>query len=420
MTKSSHTNLLLRVQDILIGFYDTHGYPDQAISIFQEMLIVRRTDLGPSHEHDISILYILGSRCRSHARNHPYWIDYYQQIIVGLGKDGGICHGDAVEAYEIVSTYCWEDRRYAEPVSLFSVLWEASVVKHKEYNRFTDTKFIRTLFRRYVQWLEEIETELEVIHAVAIQYREISIKAYGASFGVTIEATLSLARTSQRTEKYQHQAVTLYEELSTTSSSLTTLTSVKDSLRIMSFKQISSKSSSSFDSASIERAVSIYQDRCAETKSRHGYSSLITLTSLRELSILLVKQKKIESVIKEMSVATLEIITKESSSTRPLESAVYIAETLQLLDQEPLCHELVRELHIQLIVRHVRKELKFSFDLTSCSHSSLVFLAGLEYHIRNDLRLSFSELMVDMISEASGTTIFDSQFPTKLPLTRLY
>ncbi|GAM91423.1 hypothetical protein ANO11243_094730 [Dothideomycetidae sp. 11243] len=409
LAKSVHMAWLDRARYLLVSFYDSHGYADRAIALFQEILIVQRRTLGSSHKLTIETLYILGSRCRAHARNHLYWIEYYQQIIVALGKDTDICHPDAMEAYDIVSTYYWEDRRYAEAISVYSVIWNTFVLKVKEYRRFNETKFVQAVFQRYMQCLEETKVDFEVVHKVATQYRETCFKAYGAKAEITVEASMSLAKISQRSEKYQHEAIAIYEEISSSSSSNITLTSELSSSYTKQLtsesssshtKQLTSKSSSIFSASFLERAMTIQEERYAEMKSKSECSSLSTLSTLRELSILLCKQKKTESIVKEMSHIVSEITIKEKSSQKLLESATYIAETFQMISLEHTCVELVEELHVQLIARHIRKESKFAFNLTTCARSSLIFLAGLQFHLRKDRRLTFSEVMVDLISEA--------------------
>ncbi|KAF4553418.1 Hypothetical protein D9617_7g031460 [Elsinoe fawcettii] len=375
---SKKLTLIERVRKRLIAFYDDYGFIDKAISVYQEILIVRRIVLGVSHKETIAILYILGSRCRRHARNHPYWIEYYQQIITALGGFE-VCHEDAFEALEIVSTYYWEDRRYAEAISLYALLWTSFV---KEYKRFTDTKFILGTYRRYIHCLEETNVELEVIHRVSTEFRETCVKAFGAKAEITIEATISLAKVCQRSDKYEEQSISLYEEVSSTR------TEIKETLRTLYSKRITSISESS-----IEHALTIYLQQYSESKKKFGFSST-TLTYFRELTVLLSKQSKIDTIIKETSLAITEI-TKETSSTVLMEAAFHFAQTFQLIQQETVCHQLIEEMYLQVVARHVRKST-FSFDLTSCSSTFLVFLAGMHYHSRKDLRITFSEVMADL------------------------
>lgn len=99
-----------KAQNLLIHFYDKHSFFDKAISIYQEILVTYRARLGASHELTIQTLYTLARRCRNHPRNHPYWIDYYLQIIASLNKDSDVCHPSALDAITVVTTTYWEGK----------------------------------------------------------------------------------------------------------------------------------------------------------------------------------------------------------------------------------------------------------------------------------------------------------------------
>lgn len=67
--------LLEKAKTLLIGFYTSRGHPHKIIAVYQELLAVYRRTLGPSHETTVATLYELATRCRAHARSHPYWIE---------------------------------------------------------------------------------------------------------------------------------------------------------------------------------------------------------------------------------------------------------------------------------------------------------------------------------------------------------
>lgn len=67
--------LLEKAKTLLISFYATRGHPHKIIAVNQELLAVYRRILGPSHETTVATLYELATRCRAHARSHPYWIE---------------------------------------------------------------------------------------------------------------------------------------------------------------------------------------------------------------------------------------------------------------------------------------------------------------------------------------------------------
>jgi tetratricopeptide (TPR) repeat protein len=403
VSKRINEPLFERVLTLLISFFDKYGFPDKAINVYQEVLTVYRAVLGPSNKKTISVLYILGVRCRAHARNHPYWIEYYQQVVTALNKDAHLCHADAMEAIIIVGTYYWEDRRYAEAVSIYSVLWNTFIQKTKEYKQFTDITFVKVTYERYIQCLEETRADLEVLHQVASQYHETCKKVFGVSAEITVHSTLSLASISQRSTKYSEQAIQLYEEASksSSSSSSTSITEIKETLSRLYRRRITtSMESSSASKETIERATSLYAEQYNESRSKYGYSSMSTLSSMRELSMLYQRQGKTETAITEIYKAASEITLHETSSEKLVESATYIAQTFQSIHQEERCRELIAELHVHIIAKHAQKSAHFSYDLTKVDRTALVFIATLEYQLQKEIRMTFSEIMSDLIAEA--------------------
>ena len=401
VSKQSDNTLLDKVKWLLINFYDKHGYPDRAISTFQDVLVVYRKTYGSSHETTIQTLYALGSRCRDHARSHPYWIEYYQQIVTSLNKDSDVCHVNAMEAITIVANSYWEERRYAEAVQVFAVLWNTFFRKTSEYKQFSDTKLVQVLYERYFQCLEETRADWELLYRVTTEYRETCSKKFGATSSLTVEATLALARVSQKSEKHSSQAISLYEEVSKSSSSTSvSKTEIEQTLSTLYIRQITSQSSTSTKTETIERATSIYLEQFSEMKSKYGYSHQMTLNHLQELSVLYTKQQKTELAVKELVNAVVQINKHETSSQKMLESGKFIAETFHACNQVQRCRELVLELHRQIIAKDTRHASKWSFDLKNCGRASLVFLAALEYHTRTDISVTFSEIMADIIAEA--------------------
>lgn len=395
-----HRDLLEKAKTLVIGFYDKYGYPDKAISIFQELLAVFRRVYGPNHDLTIQVLYELGTRCRTYARTHPYWIEYYQQISTAVNKDSDICHVSSIDAVILVATSYWEERRYTEAITSFTLLWNTFVKKTKEYKQFSDASFVQRLYERYAQSLEATQAEWDTLYRVTKQYQETCVTAFGAESAIYVSATLTLARVAESSEKHLDEAITLFETASKSKSkSSTKEDSVEIRRTVTKLYKRRITSSSSASSESVTKAVSVYQEQLAESKSQYGYAHSSTLNSLRELVMLQCRQQKTDVAVKEMITAVSEIITKETSDEKMLESASSIASMFQASQQTQPCTELVQELHRQLIAKEKRKSSKYTFDLTSSSSASLVFLAGLEYNIRSNTSLTFSEILSDIIAE---------------------
>ncbi|KAF1911127.1 hypothetical protein BDU57DRAFT_462289 [Ampelomyces quisqualis] len=387
---------------LLINFYDKYGYSDKAISIYQELLVYYRARLGPAHEPTIQTLYTLAKRCQKHPRNHPYWIDYYLQIITSLNKDSDVCHPVALDAIIVVTMTYWEDRRYAEAVSIYRVLWKTFTTKTKEHKIFSDVKFVQSLYERYYQCLEETKASWSELYQVSNEYRETVKAVFGAESSIAVEATLSLAQVAQRSEAHASQAIALYEDVSSRSKTVTTRTSVSDinqALSSLYVKQLQSSSSSNMKAETVQRALNMSESQFQESKRAYGYSHESSLTHLRELSTLYSRQQKTDQAVKQLTTAVSEIITKETSSQKQIESAASIASTFRSIDQTSTAHSLVQELHRQICAKDTRYASKWSFDLTKSSRSSLAFLAALQYNLRKDLNITFPEIMADLTLE---------------------
>ena len=395
-----HKELLKKAEVLLVGFYDKHGYPDKSISVFQEALAVYRRVYGPTHEITIQTLYELGFRCRAHARTHPYWIEYYQQISSSLNKDSDVCSARAMEATILVAHSYWEERRYTEAISAFVALWSTFVSKTKEHKQFNDAKFVRTLYDHYYQSLEATRVDWETLHRITKQYREACVAVFGEESAMTASATMALARVTQLSESHVDEAISWFEKASKSSSASSSKeesSELRSTLVTLYKRRIASSTSASTEI--IVRAANIYQEQLTESKRQYGYAHSSTLSNLREFAMLQCRQQKTDVAIKELLTAVTEIVTKTSSSEQMLESAQSIAHTYQACQQIQQCVELVQELHRQLVAKERRKSSKFTFDLTSCSSVSLVFLAGLEYNIRPDPHVTFSEILADIIAE---------------------
>ncbi|KAI7640170.1 hypothetical protein KC322_g20671, partial [Hortaea werneckii] len=307
-----------------------------------------------------------------------------------------------MEATILVANSYWEERRYTEAISAFTVLWNTFTRQTKQYKQFQDTTFVQNLYDRYYQSLEATQTEWETLHRVTKEFRATCQATFGAQSSIALSATKTLARVTSQSSKHEEEALSYYEEAHKATSSSNSFSKeesseLKHTMAKMYKRRITSSSSAS--SETVARAAGVYQEQLSESRSQYGYAHQSTLTNLREFAMLQVRQQKTDVAMWELQTAVTEINTKSMSDEKMLESAQSIAQTYQMCQKQQECVELIQELHRQLIAKEKRKSSKFSFDLTSCSSASLVFLAGLEYNIRTDTSLTFSEILSDIIAE---------------------
>lgn len=391
-----------KAQTLLISFYDKYGYQDNAVSVYQDVLVTYRARFGPTHELTIQTLYTLAHRCQKYPRNHPYWIEYYLQVVTSLNKDSDICHKDALDAIIVVTTTYWQDRRYAEAVTIYRVLWNTFVRQTKQHKVFSEENFVQTLYERYRQCLEETKASFESLYQVTKEFRDTVVATLGAQSAIAVEATLTLAQVSQRSEEHIAQAISLYEEASRSTKTVTTSTrsnELKQALSSLYVRQLKSQSSSSFKAEHVERALAMTHEQLNESTTKHGYSHESSLNHVRELANLYQRQQKNELAVKVLTNAVSQIVQKETSSQRQIESAASIVASFHACQQTAVAYSLVQELHRQICAKDASNVSQWSFDLTKTSRSSLAFLASLQYNLRKDLSVTFAEIMASLTME---------------------
>lgn len=413
--------LVTKYSKLLITFYEQRAQVDKAIRLYQELLIEYRKFYGESHDITILTLYSLAALCRTQVRSHAYFIEYYLQIIVSLNKDADVCHPRAMEAIIIVAEYYTQDKRYAESLFVYKLLWSTFVHKAKDYKEFT-VEFVQSLYERYIISLEETHASYETLRLVTLQYRETVAKVFSTNSTIYVHATMSLAHIYSRNEKYEAEAIALYEELLNSSTTVVNKQSIKQTLTGLYSKHIASmtSSSSTTSTTTLEKAVTIIRERFSETRSKYGYTHESSLTQLQELVLLYQKQKRIDVAIKELDTTIVQIITKETSSKKLLESAQSLAATYRAIHCEQHASELIQELHRQIIFKDARSKDKFGVDVTQSHRSAIVFLASFEYAMRTDLTITFSEIMADIMTESIYLETYKRTIKSKASIETIF
>lgn len=394
--------VVMKTVDNLITFYRQHDKTEKLISLYQELLVDYCTVYGETSKTSIDTMYLLGNLCRQQPSTRNYWVEYYLQIISVLNnKSSEVSHPDAIEAMVTVGDYFWGDKRFAESLRVLRVMWLSFKQKPKDYKQFSDSTFVKTFVERYIQGLEETKTEPSIIYQTTHEYRDVCAKHFGQNSTITVQATLILARYCQKTERYQSESVTLYEELLKTNSSSINVTEVKSILRTLYSKVFhSSTDTSKGETATLERAMPFYQDRMKDTRSKYGLAHEETLSQLHEMTTYYFRHQKQDVAMQQMTSVMNEIMTKESSSsTRMVESAQWLAKIFGEINQTNRAAEITDEYHRQIVLRDSSNASKVGYNLTNSGRHSLTFLAALKYYLSSDAALSYSKVMADVTTE---------------------
>ena len=387
--------LLLKIQNLLVDHYDKHNFPEKSITILQQALSARKSGMGPDHKDTIKILYELGRR----SRRGPS-LDYYQQIVTYLNKDSEVCHPKAIEASIKVATTYREDGRYSDALPIYSLLWNTFVQKPKDHVQFGKAEFAEQLYERYAQCLQYTGAKSEVMYKVTTQYRNTVFSLFGAQSTLATSATLCLARICYSSDRHASEALTLYEEVSKhTTSKSESKSEVQHALSTLYTQQVITQSAASTTSETIERGRVHMMEQFETSVSKYGYSHRISLARLQEIAVLNHKQNESEAARKELTKATTEIVTKETSSTKMIEAAESLVQTFRSINALDLCNKIVSEMRRQVVFKDASNASSFGFDVTKYGRSILPFLAAMEYRISSDRTLSFSQIMADLTTE---------------------
>ena len=245
-------------------------------------------------------------------------IEYYLEILAVLNKGSLICHEEALHALIIVARYYYEDSRYSESLHYFRCIL-ATFAKHgKTYKFFLNIVEVQEIFELYFRALQESKTDISVQISIMKEYREVCMSVFSATSSIVIHATFQLAETCTRSEKYEFEAISLYEYVHKHSESSTTVsreivTKSQSTMRSLFVKQVTSKSSSTSTTVTkemLETATTFSYQRYMEIKESHSCTHELVLSHFKDLVMLYYKREMMETAIKEVRKLIFECVTK--------------------------------------------------------------------------------------------------------------
>lgn len=370
-----------RVTEDLLAYYRRHSQTDNVIMIRQEMLDDYTDHYGPEHPKVIKTLWDLAEL----TRPRPIFVSYYQKIIRALNKDSEVTKPDAFKPVVIVATELWSKGQISDAIPYFRTLFVTFLKSPKVYPSFQDQAFVRELFERYMNCLRSVRTAFTVIHNTTTEYHSQCKSFFGATASITIQAKLSLAKVCQESRSTEAQAITLYEELLAMKSDEIDRVDISSTLDMIYEEQatlVGSTSSSSVSSAQVDRAVTVLRKRVTTVREEHGWAHEESLSKLTEIVRLSSQRKETETVTRELKEATVQVLSRETSSTRLMAAATTIASNYVSTNQVHKATELQQEIYRQVFMKDTSNTKTASFDLTARGRESIVFLAQLEYSLR--------------------------------------
>lgn len=397
----------------LVDFYEEHHCHEKTIDVYIDILHIYRRQLGASHDITIKALYTLASLCIKYGRKIGY--EYYAEIVAVLNKGHKFCHRSALDAAVILVEWYYVEERWTDVKNLCEVISATFHHDHKEHK--FEARIVELVYTKYISVLEHLQVEYMEVRKVSLSYREICTTIFGASASITISAMITVAKISERHEKYYEEAVSIYEEVikktstttttSTTTISTTTTTTlkeVKQRLSTLYVKVITSSSSTSVSTTTIERAITLKIEHHEQVKKEWGCWHESTLTTVKELVILYLKLEtsethgKINSFLQNFF---LDVVRTENSAQQLFHAAVILAEVFTLSHRVEFGLHLLQQIRGWLITqdKNTHKDLQIQVS-SHRAKECYIFLAAFEYKLRGVISISYSQIMAEIFAEA--------------------
>ncbi|KAL4998513.1 hypothetical protein BDV10DRAFT_166715 [Aspergillus recurvatus] len=381
----------------LLRLLERTSQTELIISVYQELLNDYTKHYGPDHPTVIQTLRTLAEL----TRPRPIFLDYYQQIIQALNKDGKY-HPESLEPLDIVATELWNQGRYSDALHYCHILYTTWLNQPKLSAKFQDEKFVQGIFTRYTHCLRAVRTEYSTLHKVTLDYQEKCKAVFSATASITVQATLTLAQLCQESKHYEIEAIRLYEELLKINSEEVHLDEIRATLDSLYEEQSAILSNSqlteSASSTQVEQAVRVLRKRITTLRESYGWAHEESLSRMKEVISFYSRQSKTEQVVQELQEATIHILSSETSTTRLSEAAATIVSSYIETKQTQKAVELTNEVYRQVMRKDTTNVKSSRIDLTTKSRQSLIFLAQLEHHLHRQTS-TVTEILASLTTE---------------------
>ncbi|CAG8207530.1 unnamed protein product [Penicillium nalgiovense] len=370
--------LLGHVTGDLIQLYEHTAHTDKLISILQTVLSDYSQRFGSEHWMALKTLWRLAEL----TRPRPACIEYYRQIFQIINKDSELCKPDAFEPLVILSTELMHQGYYSDALQYCETLFNC--LQHTEISpQLQQQAFVEAVYERYVYCLRMAQAGIVAIHDVTAQYHQTCIATFGANASITIQATQTLAFICRESKEFEVEAILLLQGLLNTHSDQVQIDygEIQAALDAIYEEQYALEHVSHESKEQIQQLISIRRERIRKwSKEEFAYAS--SLSQMQELVSLYIKQEQTHEAVSLLEEATVQILSSEASASELAAAAQAIASSYIALGHVEYANNLSEEIYRQVVVGEVKNIKLIKLDLNSRRSRILVFLAQLEYSLR--------------------------------------
>ncbi|KAL5360588.1 hypothetical protein BJX96DRAFT_175444 [Aspergillus floccosus] len=388
--------VLERATTSLLRLYQRTSQADKVIHLHQEMLSDYTKHYSAEHPTVIKKLWTLAEL----TSPRPISVDYYRQIVAVLNKNSNTCHPDAFEPLLIVVNDLWNKERYSDALQPCKMLFN-TLKTPKVSPKLREQQFVRMVFNRYMQCLRATNASSTVLHDVSVQYRNTCKSMFGETASITVQSTLTLASICQETTQYQSEAVQLYESLLTIKSDEIDHEDIRGTLEAISdnHTSIGSHKTETLSTEQLQQVITYRSQRLTTMRSSYGWAHEEALSEMEEMASLYSKRGEFVAVAGMLRETTIQVLSSETSSIRLAAAAKSIASSYIASGQIQRGRELSQELYRQIVARETSNARSVGFNVSSHGRSTLMFLAQLEYCLREDSSITLNEIFSSLITE---------------------
>ncbi|KAL4996903.1 hypothetical protein BDV10DRAFT_186709 [Aspergillus recurvatus] len=382
----------------LTQLYERTRQTGKLISIHLDILDDYSTRFGQDHPVVLQQLWTLAELTSPQAAS----VGYYGRIFEILNKGSDVCHPSAFEPLLVLVAELMKQERYSDALRPCQVLFNS--LQHPGINaKLRDPVFVRSVYNRYVLCLQMTHADRHVIHDVTVQYRGGCLAVFGAQAAITIQATQTLAFLAQGFKQYEAEAIELFETLLNMQSSEIDIDyeNIRIMLEAMYEEQAVMYSAPDELLHHFHQVITARLQRLSSIRETYGWAHESSLSQMEEVISMYEKRKETQAAVMMLQEAAVHIVSSERSSSHLIAAARSIASSYRAIGQVQRARELALEIYRQIVAKDMANTSSSGFDLSSSQRHSLVFLAQLEYSLREreESSLTMVEIYSSLVAE---------------------
>ncbi|KAL2812968.1 hypothetical protein BJX63DRAFT_432256 [Aspergillus granulosus] len=397
----------------LIQLYERTRQTEKLVSIHVDILNDYSVRFKNDHQLVLQQLWILAKLTSPQAAS----VGYYRRIFEILNKNSDICDSRAFEPLVIVVTELVKQEDYPGALRPCQILFN-SLQKPDINAKLRDATFVKSVYERYIRCLQMTHANSHVIHEVTVQYRKACLAVFGAKAAITIHATQTLAFIAQEFKQYETEAIELFESLLEMHSSEVDIDheNIRITLDAIYEAQEDMESTTvELSSHQIKQIVTARIKRLTTLRETYGWAHESSISQMQEVISVYEKQKETQAAVSLLQETAVQIVSSEQFTSHHAVAAERIASSYKAIGQVQQAKKLTSEIYQQLVAKDTTNVTSVGFDLSSSHRHSLLFLAQLEYSLREreESSLTMVEIYSSLVAEQQYFERFRKEIHSK-------